>query len=187
MKRMHGPRGLMKRMRCRRKLRSAVLIAVLALGLASVAGLASAGEGGGKNPLAGSWTGMTNATPTWPGPAAPISFRITNSGKVVNLSTTVTLNIAQKAPNDAACLAAAPVAVTMPPVKMNKPSGTYPKGKRFDYHGPSVTPPGELLAQGKVNKGFRKMEGALLIRNVEISPGATCKTGNVHYTVKRAG
>ena len=43
-----------------------------------------------KNPLVGRWTGMTEATPSWPGPPAPISFQITKAGYVVNLTTTVT-------------------------------------------------------------------------------------------------
>ena len=170
-----------------RPLLPVLLIAVVALGLATVAGPASAGKSAGKNPLAGKWSGVTNMTPTWPGPAAPISFQITKSGKVVNLSTTVTLNIPQTAPSSADCQAAAPPAVTMPPVKMDKPSEVYPKGKRFDYTGPNGSSPGNLVAKGKVNSGFRKMEGAVLLRDVEISPGSTCRTGNAHYTVKRVG
>lgn len=142
-----------------------------------------------KNPLAGRWTGTTSPTPTWPGPAAPISFQITNSGRVVSLSTTVTLNVMLgKSTTPGDCQAAAPVPVSMPAVKMNKTSATYPKGKRFDYDGPNASLPGtELSADGKINSGFRKMEGALLVRDAEIAPGTFCRTGNVHYFVKRVG
>jgi hypothetical protein len=162
-----------------------------AIALAAVlfAGAAAAASAEAKNPLAGSWTGTTSPTPTWPGPAAPISFQITNSGRVVNLSTTVTLNVTMgKSTMPGDCQAAAPVPVGMPPVKMNKPSASYPKGKRFDYDGPNASLTGtELSADGKINSGFRKMEGALLVSDVEIAPGAFCRTGNVHYFVKRVG
>lgn len=151
------------------------------------AGLATAGAAGpavakkkhSANPLAGRWTGTTQITPTWSGPPAPISFQITKAGYVVNLRTTVTLDWSNNPPG---CSSAPPVAVNMPAVRLNKPVPAFPKGKRFDYTGPYPL----IHADGKVITA-RKMEGALLLRQVEISPGVKCGTGNVHYTVKRVG
>ena len=62
--------------------------ALLCVGLAT-AGQAVAKKKHPANPLVGRWTGMTEATPSWPGPPAPISFRITKAGYVVGLTTTV--------------------------------------------------------------------------------------------------
>jgi hypothetical protein len=123
---------------------------------------------------------MTEVTPTWSGPPAPISFRITNRGYVVNLTTTVTLDWSNNPPG---CSSAPPASVSMPPVRLNKPVPGFPKGKRFDYSSPG---PGLIFADGKVITA-RKMEGALLLRRVAVSPDLVCGTGNVHYTVRRAG
>jgi hypothetical protein len=134
-----------------------------------------------QNPLAGRWTGMTEVTPTWSGPPAPISFRITKAGYVVNLTTTVTLD--WPAGNPPGCSSAPPAPVSMPSVRLNKPVPGFPKGKRFDYSSPG---PGLVHADGKVITA-RKMEGGLNVRRVAVPAGLTCGTGNVHYTVKRAG
>jgi hypothetical protein len=133
------------------------------------------------NPLAGRWTGMTEVTPTWAGPPAPISFQITNRGYVVNLTTTVTLS--WPAGNPPGCSSAPPASVTMPSVRLNKPTPAFPKGKRFDY---SSLGPGLVAADGKVITA-RKMEGGLNVRRVAVAPDLACGTGNVHYTVRRAG
>ena len=157
-------------------LRAAATALALAGALIGSGLIADQSQAKTKNPLAGRWTGMTEVTPTWSGPPAPISFRITKAGYVANLTTSATLN---------QCATAATASVAMPPVRMNKPVPGYPKGKRFDYSGPGVQPSGQLGADGKIISA-RKMEGALLLTQVEISPGVKCRTGNVHYTVKRA-
>ena len=69
----------------------------------------------------------------------------------------------------------------MPPVKLNKPVPGYPKGKRFDYSGPFPL----LKADGKVETA-NKMDGALLLRRIQVSPTLICGTGIVQYTVTRA-
>lgn len=160
-------------------LRTAATALALAGALIGSGLIADQSQAKTKNPLAGRWTGMTQVTPTWSGPPAPISFQITKGGYVVNLTSTVTLDWGSNPPG---CNSAPPASVNMPPVRMNKPVPGYPKGKRFDYTGPFPL----IFADGKVITA-RKMEGALLLRRVEISPGLICGTGNVHYTVKRAG
>jgi hypothetical protein len=117
------------------------------------------------------------------------NHQLGEGGQPLHNGPTVTLNVMLgKSTTPGDCQAAAPVPVSMPAVKMNKTSATYPKGKRFDYDGPNASLPGsELSADGKINSGFRKMEGALLVRDVEIAPGTFCRTGNVHYFVKRVG
>ena len=159
-------------------LRTAATALALAGALIGSGLIADQSQAKTKNPLAGRWTGMTGVTPTWSGPPAPISFQITNAGYVVHLATTATLNHCDAT--------AATASVAMPPVRMNKSVPGYPKGKRFDYSGPGVQPSGQLGADGKIIS-THKMEGALLLTQVEISPGVICRTGNVHYTVKRAG
>jgi hypothetical protein len=124
---------------------------------------------------------MTEVTPTWSGPPAPISFHITNAGYVTNLTTTVTLD--WPAGNPPGCSSAPPASVSMPSVRLNKPTPAFPKGKRFDY---SSLGPGLIQADGKVITA-RKMEGGLNVRRIAVPPALTCGTGNVHYTVKRAG
>jgi hypothetical protein len=150
--------------------------ALIALGLIADQ---SQAKGSSKNPLAGQWKGMTEPTLTWAGPPAPISFQITNAGYVVHLTTTVALVWSN---NPSGC-SSATTPVSMPAVKLNKPVPAFPKGKRFDY---SSAGPGLVFADGKVITA-RKMEGGLLLRRVEVSPGLVCGTGNVHYTVSRKG
>jgi hypothetical protein len=162
------------------RLRRAVVALALVGALIGSGLIANQSQAKTKNPLAGRWTGMTEVTPTWSGPPAPISFRITNAGYVVGLTTTVTLDWSNNPPG---CSSAPPVSVSMPSVRLNKPVPGFPKGKRFDY---SSLGPGLVFADGKVITA-RKMEGGLLVRRVAVAPDLTCGTGNVHYTVRRAG
>ena len=154
--------------------------ATITIGLA--AGLISSGlivdqsQAKTANPLAGGWTGMTEAGPS--GPSAPISFHITNAGMVVGLTTSVTLN---------KCLPPAPATATMPSVRLNKPVPGYPKGKRFAYQGPAavsvsgvVDQSGSMTAMGKV-KTARRMEGKL---GVGIDASRAAGAGRVGCTTR---
>ena len=161
-------------------LRTAATALALAGALIGSGLIADQSQAKTKNPLAGRWTGMTEVTPSWSGPPAPISFQITKGGSVVSLTSTVTLDWGYNPPG---CGSAPPASVNMPPVRMNKPVSGYPKGKRFDYESFG---PGLVQAIGKVIS-VRKMEGLLTVRRIEIAPGLICGTGLVHYTVKRAG
>ena len=85
---------------------------------------------------------MTAPTRTYQGTPAPVSYRITNGGKVVDFSTTVTLD---KTPGGAPCPTPIDVTFTMPPVKMESPSPTYPKGKKFGFSGTYRSPNVSLM------------------------------------------
>ena len=84
-----------------------------------MAGPASAGKSKGKNRLAGNWVGATQMTNTYSGAPAPVSYRITKAGKVVNFATTVTLD---KQPSGDACPTPIQQSFSVPPVKMVQPS-----------------------------------------------------------------
>ncbi len=68
------------------------LVAIAGLGLTAPAASSAGGKKEPVNPLAGRWVGMTESTTTYPGTPAPVSYRITNSGQVVDFTTTVTLH-----------------------------------------------------------------------------------------------
>jgi hypothetical protein len=158
---------------------TALTLAGALIGLGLIVDQSQAKKRKATNPLAGRWNGMTQATPSWPGPPAPISFQITNAGYVVNLTTIVSPVWLGQTPPE--CSSAPPVPVTMPAVRLNKPAPGFPKGKRFDYSGPYPL----VEAFGHVITA-RKMEGGLLVRQVAISPDLKCGTGLVHYAVTRA-
>jgi hypothetical protein len=173
-----------------------VALVALSLGLAA-ANPASATKKKAKNPLAGNWVGTTTMTNTYSGAPAPVSYRITNAGEVVNFATTVTLN---KQPSGGPCPTPILATVSMPPVRMSKPSETYPKGKRFTFIGTNVAPTAHLYANGKVGigskqgstgfQGFRKMEGAIILGGlgtIEVAPSVICKTGAVYWSANRVG
>lgn len=158
-------------------------LSLLALVLAGASD--STGATKSRNPLAGNWVGMTNSTNTYSGAPAPLSYRITRNGAVINFTTTVTLD---KTPGGDSCPNPIQATVTMAPVKMTKTSTTYPKGKRFDFNGTGGSPPGALRVTGKINSGFRLMEGGIVFGGagtVEVSPGVLCRTGAVHWTARR--
>ena len=172
----------------------------LALLVAALIGDTATGPAGAKtkakakNPLAGSWVGMTAATNTYSGAPAPVSYRITNGGKVVDFSTTVTLD---KTPGGGPCQTPVEVTFTMPPVKMDTPSPTYPKGKRFSFSGTGGNPPGQGEANGKTGigsaqgatgfQGFRKMEGGIIwgVGGSISTPSGPCRTGGVYWSATR--
>lgn len=153
-----------------------------------------------KNPLAGNWVGSTASTITYSGAPAPLSYRITRNGTVVDFTTTVTLD---RTPSGGNCPNPIQSTVAMPPAKMNKPSETYPKGKRFTFDGTNISPPARLYANGKVGigskqapgmksdfQGYRKMEGAITLGGqgtIEVSPGVICRTGAVYWSATRTG
>ena len=159
--------------------RFAILICVAATGLMALGapGPAAAKEKHPANPWAGTWTGMTEATPS--GPPAPISFRITKRGMVIGLTTTViTFD------RGGGCPAPTPATVNMRPVRMISPAPGKPRKSFEDLADPNgVSPPGTFGILGKAMTS-RRIDGVLGFR-VEPSPGLFCGTGNVHWTVRR--
>lgn len=179
--RLRSPNASIGSVRKMAVLASASLLCAVLL-VVSAADPAPAKKGKSQNPLAGRWTGMTGPSRSWSGPPAPISFQITNAGYVVNLTTSATL---ERPGNPVECSSAPPASVSIPPVRLNKPVPGYPKGKRFDYAGPGVQPPGQLEVLGKVLTA-RKMEGSFFLYQVQVTPDLKCGTGGVEYTVTRA-
>lgn len=182
----------------RQPILAAVLCVIVALAVAAGEGppadarpLADATKTKKKKPanrLAGRWEGTTKPTSTYSGPAAPVTYRITKSGQVLDFTTTVTTN---KTPGGGEeCATPIQVTATLPPVKLFKPDAYFPKGKRFEYRGFSGSPAASLQADGKVAppyKPARSMEGGLTMGmgSTIVTPSGPCRTGAVYWSARR--
>jgi hypothetical protein len=146
-----------------------------------------------KNPLAGKWVGATAFKPgvDYPGPYAPLSYRITRAGQVLDFSTSVTT---YKTPSGGTCPSPILATVLMPPATLSEPVPGFPKGKRFSFVGMSNgSPPARLFGNGAVAPPYskaRNMTGLFVLGQggpVEVSPGVLCRTGTVYWTAHRVG
>ena len=178
-------------MRVRTLTAVAIGIALLTIGGVAVAGATPSSNTEAKasgsietNPLAGKWVGTTQTTPTYSGPIRPITYRITNRGRVLDFSITGTLNLK---PPRGPCPTRIEVTQTMPSVKMEKPTDFYPKGKRWLFQGPSTEGLGRMASVGKTISGFRSMEGAVVLGHAGgiATPSGPCRSGNIHWTARR--
>ncbi len=178
-------------MRVRTLTAVAIGIALLTIGGVAAAGATPAPNTEPKasaaketNPLAGKWVGTTQTSPSYSGPIRPITYRITNRGRVLDFSITGTLN---KAPSGDPCPTPIEVTQTMPSVKMEKPTDFYPKGKRWQWDGPSTEGLGQMYSVGKTISGFRSMEGAAVLGQLGgiATPSGPCRSGNISWTARR--
>ena len=157
---------------------------------------ASAGDSNrdDRNPLAGSYAGVNQE-------GHPVTFRITSKGKVVDFAGGITLVCYPTTPPPPFTFATGTlvtVTVTFPPTKLEKPTGNFPKGKRFTYQGPDAQYGGSLTVTGKPAGSTRKVEGFISVKQVDGSsvglPGQQCRNrqngelggvGLANYEVKK--
>jgi hypothetical protein len=180
----------------RRRPRASSTFAVIMLTAVTLAAVATSPAAAKKkkpaNPLAGKWVGETAFKPgvDYPGPYAPLSYRITRAGRVLDFSTSVTTN---KTPSGDPCPTPIFVTVLAPPTHLTTPVPGFPKGKKFTLSGTSNgSPPAQVSGTGAIAPPYskaRNMTGLMVVGQggIVVGPNVTCRTGVVYWRARRVG